>query len=77
MARKVRTLKLSSSTKITQGGDGARFAGNQRREQAVRRVPHLQIEAHPFRLRHPPIALQNGVVELQNQIIVGTARSYC
>ena len=48
VARKVRAPKLSCSKKITQGGDGAWFADNQRREQVVRRVPHRQIEAHPL-----------------------------
>ena len=48
VARKVRALKLSFSRKTTKGGDGARFAGNQKREQAVRRVPHRQTEAHPL-----------------------------
>ena len=46
VARKVRALKLSCSRKAKEEGDGARFASNQRREQAVRRVPHRQIEEH-------------------------------
>ena len=40
VARKVRVPELSYSTKTTQGGDGARFTDNLRREQAVRRVSH-------------------------------------
>ena len=48
LSGKVRALKLSCSRITTEGEDGARFAGNQRREQVVRRVPHWQTEAHPF-----------------------------
>ena len=46
VTRKVQALKHSCSRKAKEEEDGARFASNQRREQAVRRVPHRQIEAH-------------------------------